>query len=521
MASGGFVGIDIGTHTSCVALFKNNQPDVIANENGNRCTPSIVAYLATGEIITGDEAYNQMARNTANTIYDAKKVLGKKFSQDDVQAEIKTLPFQVKAKGEDLIAYQINHEGKDREVAPEEITAKVIEKMKAIAETGTGKKVNKVVFAVPANFTEAQITALKNSATRVGVAPQRILSEPIAVVIAHLHVEGQSTPTEQEANAKKATRNMLVFDLGGGGLNVAVVSCHHELMDLKAHAHEPALGGEGFDNVLVKHFEADFKRKFRGSDLSTNKRAMARLRSASERVKKNLSTMQQATVELDGLYEGMDFNSSITRARFEDLVYDITKSCVSPITKCLEEAKIDKKDIHQVLMVGGGSRIPAVVNVVSSFFEGKGIVKFTNPEECVAMGACIEAEILEGNLANAKTDYPHVVNAAPHSLGVEVADGKLAILIPKNSILPVRKVLEFSTSQDNQPAVFLQVFEGEDSVAKNNRLVGKVAVNVEPAKAGVPQIKVVFTVNTDGVLEIIAEDKTTGKSEKLLIHKQT
>jgi len=373
-----------------------------------------------------------MARNTANTIYDAKKIMGKKFTQDDVQAEIKTLPFQVKSKGTDLPVYQVTHEGKEKEVPPEEITSKIVEKMLAIAETGTGSRVTKAVFAVPPHFTEEQKTALKNAAIRVGCTAQRILAEPIAVVIAHLHQESQSTSANPDLDIwKKKTRNLLVFDLGGGGLNVAVVSVHHDLMEIVAHHHDDSLGGEGFDNVLVKHFEADFKRKFRGADLNTNKRAMARLRGASERVKKNLSTMQQATVELDGLYEGMDFNSSITRARFEDLAYDLTKACITPVVKCLEQASMNKKEIHQVLLVGGGSRIPAVQNVVSQFFEGNGLIKFTNPEECVAMGACIEAETLEGNVANAKTDYPHKVKAAPHTLGVEIVDGKIAAIIPK------------------------------------------------------------------------------------------
>jgi heat shock protein 1/8 len=510
MASGS-VGIDIGTHASCVAIFKNEKPDVIANENGNRTTPSVVAYMQTGEIIAGDEANNQMARNTANTIYDTKKILGKKFSQDDVQDEIKTLPFQMRAKSGDQPVYVVNHEGKEKEVTSEEITAHIIAKMKAIAETGTGKKVTKAVFAVPPWFTNDQRTALKNSALRQGVTPQRIISEPIAVVIAYLNQEDQK-------EYKKITQNILVFDLGGGGLNVAVVCVHHDLMELKAFKHEPKLGGEGFDEVLIKHFEADFKRKFRGADLSTNKRAVARLRVASERVKMNLSTMQQAAVELDGLYEGMDFNSNITRARFEDLAYDLTKGCVAPIAKCLEEAKMEKKDIHKVLMVGGGSRIPAVQTVVSQFFDGKGLVKFTNPEECVAMGACIESEILEGNLANPKTDYPHVVHAAPYSLGIETFDGQMAVLIHKNSILPIRKAIEFSTSEDNQQAVFLQVYEGEDPIAKNNNLLGKIAIKgIEPAPKGTPQIKVNFTLNVDGILEIVAEEKSSGNSQKLSI----
>jgi len=247
---------------------------------------------------------------------------------------------------------------------------------------------------------------------------------------------------------------------------------------------------------------------------------MARLRVASERAKMNLSTMQQANVELDGLYEGMDFHSNITRARFEDLVYDLTKACASPIAKCLEEAKLEKKDVHKVLMVGGGSRIPAVQTLVSQVFEGKELVKFTNPEECVAMGACIESEILEGNLANAKTDYPHIVNAAPYSLGVELADGQLGVLIPKDSILPARKTIDFSTVEDNQKAVFIQVYEGENPIAKQNNLLGKIAIaGIAPAPKGTPQIKVNFTLNVDGILEILAEEKSSGKSEKLLIHK--
>lgn len=517
-----FVGIDFGTHASSVALFKNNQPEIIANENGNRSTPSVVAYLGTGEIIAGEEANNQMARNVANTIYDAKKIIGQKFSNEEVQAEIKTLPFQVKSKGEDTPAYAVTFDGKDKECPPEEIAGKIIEKMRSIAEAGTGKKVTKAVLAVPSHWDEDQRQALKTAALRSGITAQRLLLEPVAVVIAHLHQEHSANThsVKEDKDAAKVTKNILVFDLGGGGLNVGIVVCQHDLLELRAHARDHKLGGEGFDNVLVQHFEADFKRKFRGQEIKNNARAMARLRVAAERAKKNLSTMSQASVELDGLYDGMDFNSNITRARFEDLAYDMVRACLSPINKCLEDSKLSKKDITQVLMVGGGSRIPAVVNVVSQFFDGVAIVKFTNPEECVAMGACIEAEILDGAVAHAKTDYPHSVASAPHSLGVETADGKMAVLIAKNSVIPTRKVIEFSTSVDNQSAVFLQVYEGEDAVAKNNTLLGKIMVGVEPAKQGVPQIKVTFTVSADGVLDIYAEDKNSGKSEKLVLQKK-
>jgi len=510
------IGIDIGTHSSCVAIVRKGLVEVIANENGNRTTPSVVAYLATGEVLVGEEAENQMARNTANTIFDTKTILGQKFTHTDVQDNMKSWPFQmIHQKG--MPFYNLKLPSGEKQMTPEEVFSVVINKMKQVAETGLGKKCNKCVIGVPAHFTSNQREAVVSAATSAGLTIQRMVSEPVAVALAHLSSQPQDAAAAKAAS--KTTRNIVVFDLGGGGLSVTVVSVHDDLMEIKANVRDPHLGGEAFDNLLVEFFMADFRRKFR-KEINTNARAMSRLRVASERAKKNLSTMAQAGVELDGLYEGMDFNCNITRARFEDMAYDLIKNTNVSLAKCLEEAKMTKKDIDDVLMVGGGARMPAIQASVSQFFDGKELTKNVNPEESVAVGSAYEAQILsEENFDKPKElQNPVPVNCAPHSLGVALSDGSMGVIIPKNSHIPIKRRVACSTSADNQSAVFLQVYEGSSAVAAENTLLGRFAVtDIPPAPKGEPKINVWLSLNENGVLTVTAEEKSTNNVQKLVV----
>lgn len=508
------IGIDIGTHSSCVSCYRNDVAEIFANENGNRTTPSVVAYLQTGEVIIGDEANNQMARNTANTIYDAKRIFGRKFSES--QAEIKRWPFTV-VEMEDRPHYLVNHDNKQKQIAPDVITSIVLRKLKEIAENGVNKKVTHAVMTVPAHFTEDQRRILKTSASNVGLTVHRFITEPVAVVLGRMHAEGAfSQPSPDKGGILK---NVLVFDLGGGGLSVGIVSVHNELLELKGHVFDPSLGGENFDDLLVEYFAADFKRKFR-KELSTNARALARVRVAAERAKKNLSTMPQTSIDLDGLYEGMDFNSAITRARFEDIAYNVIRSCLKPISSCLEKANMTKEQITDIILAGGGSRIPAIQNLVSQFFDGKGIKQLTNPEEAAVEGAAVEGYHLRAHPSD--HSQPAIqIKAAPKQIGIEGADGSFQVIIPKNTLLPTKKKIQCSTSSDNQSSVFIQVYEGDHSIAKDNTLIARFAVEgITQATKGTPLISIYFSLDTSGNLQITAEDKASGISEKLEINHQ-
>ncbi|XP_078153721.1 heat shock cognate 70 kDa protein-like [Carex rostrata] len=504
------IGIDLGTTYSCVGVWQNGHVEIIVNDQGKRITPSCVAFTSDQRLI-GEAAKNQANRNPTNTIFDIKRLMGRRFSDQTVQSDRKLWPFNVIQDTGDKPKIVVQYKGEEKQFIPEELSAIILEKMKKIAENFLECNVQNVVInaviTVPAYFNDSQRRATMDAGKIAGLNVMRIIDEPTAAAVAYGF---------EKLTYVREEKNVLLFDLGGGTFDVSVLNINKGVFKVKATTGDTHLGGEDFDNRLLIHFVEQIKRKHK-KDISDNPTSIRKLRSACERAKENLSYYTSTTVDVPGLYDSTDFILNITQARFEDLNMDLFERCMGLVTKCLEDARMEKTSIDIVVLVGGSTRIPKVQQMLEDLFDGKELCKGINPDEAVAYGATVQAAKLSGQ-GNQEILDMVLSDVTPLSLGIKVVGGVMSVVVPRNTVIPTIELEEFTTDKDNQTVVDFEVFEGERAQTKDNYLLGKFTLSgITPAPRQVPKFDVCFEIDANGILNVSAQDRSSGQKKKITV----